>query len=271
MSTPQPPYGFPEQTPPASNAPTAPHGYPAQAGPQSPPPPAPPERKRPGSLMPVLALVFAIIGLIVVSLGYASFAPGIGTVLGGVSFAGWLFIIAGLVLAIVALVRRAAAKGVSIAALVISIIGGLAGIGSVIVFVTASFFNFANTMVDEYGDLVPENPDDYFEMPEGSEGSDGFDGSEGSVDADVQADCDVLFAAAPDAMNSNADLSQLFDDLARQMSTEQVREPLEDLADAYEELLDMDDPGDAAEAAGEHQRAAQELYSVCGLSIDELQ
>lgn len=218
--------------------------------------------------MPVLALVFAIIGLIVVSLGYASFAPGIGTVLGGVSFAGWLFIIAGLVLAIVALVRRAAAKGVSIAALVISIVGGLAGIGSVIVFVTASFFNFANTMVDEYGGLVPENPEDYFDMPEGS---DGFDGSEGTVDADVQADCDVLFAAAPDAMNSNADLSQLFDDLARQMSTEQVREPLEDLADAYEELLDMDDPGDAAEAAGEHQRAAQELNSVCGLSIDELQ
>lgn len=218
--------------------------------------------------MPVLALVFAIIGLIVVSLGYASFAPGIGTVLGGVSFAGWLFIIAGLVLAIVALVRRAAAKGVSIAALVISIVGGLAGIGSVIVFVTASFFNFANTMVDEYGGLVPENPEDYFDMPEGS---DGFDGSEGTVDADVQADCDVLFAAAPDAMNSNADLSQLFDDLARQMTTEQVREPLEDLADAYEELLDMDDPADAAEAAGEHQRAAQELYSVCGLSIDELQ
>lgn len=208
--------------------------------------------------MPVLALVFAIVGLIVVCLGYASFAPGIGTVLGGISFAGWLFIIAGLVLAIVSLARRAAAKGVSIAALIISIVGGLAGIGSVIVFVTATLFNFANTMVDEYGDLVPENPDDYFDMPQGSD------------DPDVQADCEALLAAAPEAMSGTGGLAELFDDLAGEMTTDDVREPLEDLADAYEDLLDMGNPGDAAEAADEHQRAAQELDRVCGLGVGEL-
>ena len=266
MSTPQPPYGSPEQIPPASDAQTPARGVPAPGSPYLPPqgtppmPPqaGPPQRSRPGTLMPILALVFAIVGIIVVCLGYLAFLPSVGIMLGSISFAGWLFLIAGLVLAIVALARRAEAKGVSITALIISIVGGLAGIGAAVVFVTATIFGFANTMVDEYGDLVPENPDDYFDMPQGSE------------DPDVQADCESLLAAAPDAMNGTSDVGQLFDQLAREMTTEEVREPLEDLADAYEDLLDMSDPDDIMEATEEHQLAAQELDRVCGFNVGQL-
>lgn len=276
MSTPQPPYGSPEQVPPASDAQTPARGVPAPGAPYPPPqgmqsqvmppqgvPPMPPhaaapQRSRPGTLLPILALVFAIVGLIVVCLGYLAFLPSVGIVLGSISFAGWLFLITGLVLAIVALARRAEAKGVSITALILSIVGGLAGIGAAVVFVTATIFGIANTVVDEYGDLVPDDPDDYFEMPRGS------------ADPDVQADCEVLFSAAPDAMNGSSDLSSLFERLAGEMTTDEVREPLEDLADAYEELLDMNDPTDIADATAEHNRAAQELDSLCGMGFDGL-
>lgn len=251
-------------------APGAPYP-PSQGMPPMPPPAAPPQRSRPGTLMPSLALVFAIVGIIVVCLGYLAFLPSVGITLESISFAGWLFLITGLVLAIVALARRAAAKGVSITALIISIVGGLAGIGAAVVFVTATVFGIANTVVDEYGDLIPDDPDDYFEMPEGSDDSDGSVAPEGSEDPDVQADCETLFSAAPEAMNgTSSDLSGLFDKLASQMTTDEVREPLEDLAEAYEALLEINDPNDIAELTAEHNRAAQELDSLCGLGFDGL-
>ncbi|WP_162621799.1 hypothetical protein [Microbacterium suaedae] len=249
MSYPQPPAGTPGQP---DHAPTAP--LPPQGAPTPPKTPA----ERPGRMMAILALVFAIVGTLLVCLGFAVFIPEIGRVLGYVSFSGWLFLLAGLTLSIVALVRKAQATGMSIAALIISIVGGVFGIVAGVVVAIAGVMNFTMTMVDDYGDLIPERPDSGFTAPESSHG------------AAVRADCETLISSDPGSMGGSGSVADLLDRLAEQMTTDEVREPLEDLSDAYEDLTEIDDPSDVQEAAAELDRAAAELGEVCGISLDDL-
>lgn len=262
MSTPQPPHGHPEQP----IQPPVPPAYGAQppAGPQygaQPPagPPAPQQGPRPGRTLPMLALVCAIAGVAVVCLGFLSFIPSVGRVLGYVSFVGWAFLIAGLVLSIVALVKKAAAKGMSIAALIVSIAGGIVGVVAAIVVALASVFAYTSTVIDEYSSLLPSDPGNSSSVPEGS------------ADPDVQADCTTLLDADPGNSGAAGGLDELFDDLADQMTTDEVRIPLEDLADAYEDLSEMDSPDDMADASVALERAAADLGTACGFDISALQ
>lgn len=285
MSTPQPPHGHPEQpiqpppVPPANGAqqPAGPqYGTQPPAGPQygaqppygaqqpaGPPPPAgppaPQQGPRPGRTLPTLALVCAIAGVAVVCLGFLSFIPSVGRVLGYISFVGWAFLIAGLVLSIVALVKKAAAKGMSIAALIVSIAGGVVGIVAAIVVGIAGVLSYTSTVIDEYGDLLPSEPGDSWSVPEGS------------GDPDVEADCATLLAADPGTSGAAGGLENLFDDLADQMTTDEVRIPLEDLADAYEDLSEMGSPGDMADASAALERAAADLGTACGFDASALQ
>lgn len=274
MSTPQPPYGPPAHQVPPAAAPTAPlpqqAGYPQQGGypqPGGPVPPAggpaaqvapTPQKPRPGKTLPVLALVSAIIGTFVVCLGFLSFIPEAGRGIGFLSFIGWAFLIAGLVMSIVALAKKAAALGISIAALAVSLAGSVLGIAAAIVVAVAGIFTYTTTIIDEFGDLVPTDPEDGWTLPEGS------------ADPDVQADCDALLAAGPGAASGPSDLGALFDSLADQMSTDEVSEPLDDLADAYEDLAEARSADDASAAQSAAQRAATQLGAACGFELDDL-
>ncbi|WP_221585450.1 hypothetical protein [Microbacterium sp. G2-8] len=244
-------------TPPMPGQPQTEYGAPAT--PPAPGAPQGPPKPRPGKIFAILALIAAIVGTVLVCLGFFAFAGDAGRVLGYVSFSGWAFLIAGLVLSIIALARKAEGKGMSIAALIVSIVGGVIGIIAAIIVVVAGFIGFAGTMYDEYGDLVPDDDSDY-SVPEGMDD-----------DAAVQADCDMLLEIDPADLEPGQPFDRLFDDLSDQMQTETVREPLDDLADAYEDLLGVEDASDMQEASVEMQRASTQLAEVCGVDLGDLQ
>ncbi|MTE22703.1 DUF308 domain-containing protein [Microbacterium sp. ZXX196] len=258
MTTPTPPAGFPQDPSPAGATapPASPYPAPAYpAAPGEPPQAGPAPRERPGRTLPVLALVFAILGAALLSAGFFVFLPGAG-VIGAISLIGWPFLIAGLVLAIVALARRAAGKGMSIAALIVAIAGGVVGIVSGVVVAIAAIFGVASTAIDEYGDLVPPSPESSVPDSSGS---------------DVEADCALLLGVDPGVLGSASAVDEIFDDLADQMTTSEVRAPLEDLADAYEDLLDFDSPAEMQEATAQMERASTELAAVCGVDLGGLE
>ncbi|MFT0137240.1 hypothetical protein ACEK07_03970 [Alcanivoracaceae bacterium MT1] len=213
------------------------------------PPAAPqPAPARPGKTLPVLALVSAIVGVVVVALGFASFAPGVGRVLGLVSLAGWLFLIAGLVMAIVALVRRAASKGISLAALIVSIAGGIVGFAAGVIVVISLIAGVVTTVADEYGRLVP-----------------------GEDDAAIQRDCESIMAAEPGTgMSDPQSVIMLLHELAAGIRTDAVGDPLSDLADAYEEYAYAASPDDMTDAEDDLAQATEELALVCDVHLDDL-
>ncbi len=207
--------------------------------------------------MAILALVFAIAGAVIVCLGFAAFIPEVGRILGYVSFAGWPFLIAGLVLSIVALVRRAQATGLSVSALIVSIVGGVFGIVAGVIVAVAGVLSVTMTVIDEFGDLVPEQ-DSGYSMPEGS------------GDFDVLADCAAVIAADPGRAGGQGSIPELLDGLAAEVTTDEVREPLEDLSAAYDAMAEADGPDETSDAEAELDRAAAELGTVCGIDLDEL-
>lgn len=156
-ASPVPPYDPPQQ-PPQQHG-----GFGTQPGALSSPPPvapygagAPPQSG--GKGLAITALVLAIVGAVLCFIPFASF--------GGVPI-----VIVALILAIIALVKKANGKGMSIASLIVAGVGLLAGI--VTVFITVSVFIF----IDSYGneldqmyqdneELFDENFDDDFQLLE---------------------------------------------------------------------------------------------------------
>ena len=132
------------------------------------------------------------------------------------------------------------------------------GIAAAVVVMVAGIFTYTTTIIDEFGDLVPTEPEDGWTLPEGS------------AEPDVQADCDALLAADPGSTNDPSDLGALFDALADQMSTDKVSEPLDDLADAYEDLVEARSADEASAAQSAAQRAATQLGTACGFDLDDL-
>ncbi|WP_029149351.1 hypothetical protein [Microbacterium indicum] len=249
--------------------------YPAAAVPPLPPqrvvPTQPAQRPRPGAGLATTALILAIAGFVFALLGFAS---GIAMALGYLSFLAWPLFVTAIVLAIIALVRRARGTGMSIAALAVSVVGGIVGVFSVFVVLIAGIAGVAQEFGEDLDGLLPsESPSDGwpFEEPTPEGGStpapESTPEAGGSSDAAVQADCATLIAEPQPDTGDAAAVEAYFDDLAAQMQTEEVAGPLEDIADVIESVYDLDDPTAAADAIVQVQAAGQQLAASCGFEI----
>lgn len=124
---PAPPYGA-QPAPPSGAQPAPPYGSPYAAYGAPPSAPGP----RPGMALAITAIVLAGVG----------FVFALIPVVTGLS---WLFLIAAIVVAIVALVRRAEGRGLSIAAIVVAVAGGIASIVVLVVSVFAAVGSFISS------------------------------------------------------------------------------------------------------------------------------
>ncbi|WP_110589244.1 DUF4190 domain-containing protein [Microbacterium suaedae] len=173
---PQPGYGYPGT---AGSDPYGGAAYGSPGAPVPPPgaPPVPGAPQKSGKGLAIAALVLAIVGALLCFIPFAAFLGVVITVVA-------------LVLAIVALVKKAAGKGMSIAALIVSGIGTLIGIG--MIFLTISIIAAFSSVSGDLDGFIEDNPELFDENPEfGSPEGGAEDGATESVPGLGAASADV--------------------------------------------------------------------------------